>query len=61
MQSMQTAASELWVTLIVCVILYLFREELKEKKATRILMLACVVRLVSDAVSWAFDGLPGPF
>lgn len=61
MQSMQIAASEVWVTLIFCVILYLFRNELKQKKVTKILMLVCIVRLVSDAIAWGFDGLSGPF
>ena len=54
-------SSELWVTLIFCVIMYLFRGELKQKKVTKILMLVCIARLVSDAVSWAFDGVPGLF
>ncbi len=61
MQSLQIAASEVWVTLIFCIIMYLFRNELKQKKVTRILMLVCITRLMSDAVSWAFDGLPGLF
>ena len=61
MQSVQLAASEVWVTLIFCVILYLFRNELHEKKTTRILLLACITRMMSDAVSWAFDGVPGLF
>ena len=61
MQSVQIAASEIWITLIFCVIFYLFKNELKQKKTTRLLMLACMARLVSDAVSWAFDGLPGVF
>ena len=59
MQSVQLAASEIWVTLIFCVIMYLFRSELKEKKTTKILMIVCITRLVSDAISWAFDGVPG--
>lgn len=59
MQSVQLAASELWVTLIFGVILYLFRNELNQKKITKILLIACITRLVSDAVSWAFDGVPG--
>lgn len=54
-------SSELWVTLIFCVIMYLFGGELKQKKVTKILMLVCIARLVSDAVSWAFDGGPGLF
>ena len=61
MQSVQLAASEIWVTLIFCGILYLFKNELKKKKVTKILLIACVTRLVSDAVSWAFDGVPGIF
>ena len=61
MQSVQTAASEIWVTLIFCVIMYLFRGELKQKKITKTLMLVCIARLVSDAISWAFDGTPGLF
>ncbi len=61
MQSVQIAASEIWVTLIFCVIMYLFKSELKQKKVTKILMIICITRLVSDAVSWAFDGLPGLF
>lgn len=61
MQSVQLAASEIWVTLIFGVILYLFKNELKQKKVTKILLIACIARLVSDAVSWAFDGVPGPF
>ena len=56
---MQIAASEIWVTLIFGVIMYLFRSELKQKKVTKILMIVCIARLVSDAVSWAFDGVPG--
>ena len=59
MQSVQLAASEIWVTLIFCVIMYLFRSELKQKKLTKILMIVCITRLVSDAISWAFDGVPG--
>ena len=61
MQSVQLAASEIWVTLIFGVIMYLFRGELKQKKITKILMLVCITRLVSDAYSWAFDGVPGLF
>ena len=61
MQSIQIAASEIWVTLIFCIIMYLFRNELKQKQVTRILMLVCITRLVSDAVAWGFDGLPGLF
>ena len=61
MQSVQLAASEIWVTLIFCVIMYLFRKELKQKKVTKILMIVCITRLLSDAVSWAFDGVPGLF
>ena len=61
MQSVQLAASEIWVTLIFFVILYLFKKELKEKKITKILLIACITRLLSDAVSWAFDGVPGLF
>lgn len=61
MQSVQLAASEVWVTLIFGVIMYLFRNELKQKKVTRILMIVCIARLLSDAVFWAFDGVPGLF
>ena len=61
MQSVQLAASEIWVTLIFGVILYLFRNELNQKKITKILMIVCITRLLSDAVSWAFDGVPGLF
>ena len=61
MQSVQIAASEIWVTLIFCVIMWLFRSELKQKKVTKILMIVCITRLLSDAVSWAFDGMPGLF
>ncbi len=61
MQSVQIAASEIWVTLIFGVIMFLFRSELKQKKVTKILMIVCITRLVSDAVSWAFDGVPGIF
>ena len=61
MQSVQLAASEIWVTLIFCVIMYLFRGELKQKKITKSLMIVCIIRLVSDAISWAFDGVPGLF
>ena len=61
MQSVQIAASEIWVTLIFGVIMYLFRGELKQKKVTRVLMIVCIARLVSDAISWAFDGVPGLF
>ena len=56
---MQLAASEIWVTLIFGVIMYLFRDELKRKGVTRILMIVCVLWLLSDAVSWAYDGVPG--
>ena len=59
MQSVQLAASEIWVTLILCAILYLFRGELSRKRVTRALVVVCIVRLVSDAVSWALDGVPG--
>ena len=59
MQSVQIAASEIWVTLIFCVIMYLFQNELKQKKVTKILMIVCIARLISDAISWAFDGVPG--
>ena len=61
MQSVQLAASEIWVTLIFGIIMYLFKSELKQKKVTKILMIVCITRLVSDAVSWAFDGVPGLF
>ena len=61
MQSVQIAVCEIWVTLIFGVIMYLFRGELKQKKVTRLLLLVCVGRLVSDAISWAFDGAPGLF
>ena len=61
MQSVQLAASEIWVTLIFCVIMYLFKNELKQKKVTKMLMIVCITRLVSDAISWAFDGVPGLF
>lgn len=61
MQSVQIAASEIWVTLIFGVIMYLFKSELKQKKVTKILMIVCIIRLLSDAVSWAFDGLPELF
>lgn len=61
MQSVQLAASEIWVTLIFGVIMYLFKSELKTKKVTKILMIVCIARLVSDAISWAFDGVPGLF
>ena len=61
MQSVQLAASELWVTLIFFVIMYLFRSELKQKRVTKMLMIVCIARLLSDAVSWAFDGVPGLF
>ena len=39
--------------------MYLFRNELKQKKVTKLLMIVCITRLLSDAVSWAFDGVPG--
>ena len=61
MQSLQIAASEIWVTLIFFVIMYLFRSELKKKKITKMLMIVCIVRLISDAVAWGFDGRPGAF
>lgn len=61
MQSVQIAVSEIWVTLIFCAMMYLFRGELKQKKVTKILMIVCIARLVSDAISWAFDGVPGLF
>lgn len=61
MQSVQLAASEVWTTLIFFVILYLFKNELNQKKITKTLLLTCIVRLLSDAVSWAYDGEPGLF
>lgn len=61
MQSLQIAVSEIWVTMIFVVIMYLFRGELEQKRITKLLMLTCIARLTSDAVSWAFDGLPGIF
>lgn len=61
MQSVQLAASEIWVTLIFCGILYLFKDGLNQKKVTKVLLIACIARLLSDAVSWAFDGVPGLF
>ena len=61
MQSMQIAAIEVWGTLVFYVILYLFRNELKQKRVTKILILFCITRLVSDAIAWGFDGLPGLF
>lgn len=61
MQSMQIAAIEVWVILVFCVILYLFRNELKQKRVTKILILVCTTGLVSDAIAWGFDGLPGLF
>ena len=61
MKSVQLAASEIWVTLIFGVIMYLFKGELKQKKVTKMLMIVCIARLVSDAISWAFDGVPGLF
>ena len=36
MQSVQLAASEIWVTLIFGVIMYLFKRELKQKRVTKI-------------------------
>lgn len=48
-------------TLVFCVILYLFRNELKQKRVTKILILVCITRLVSDAIAWGFDGQPGLF
>ena len=59
MQSVQLAASEVWVTLIFVVIMYLFRNELRQKSVTKLLMIVCIARLISDAVSWAFDSVPG--
>ena len=62
MQSVQLAASEVWVTLIFGVIMYLFRGgELKQKRVTKVLMIVCITRLLSDAVSWSFDGVSGLF
>lgn len=61
MQYMQLAASEIWVTLIFAIIMYLFRKELRGKKLTYTLLIVCVARLLSDAVSWGFDGRPGAF
>lgn len=37
MQSVQLAASEIWVTLIFCVIMYLFKSELEQKTTTKLL------------------------
>ena len=51
MQSVQLAASEIWVTLIFCVIMFLFKGELRQKKITKMLMIVCITRLVSDAIS----------
>ena len=59
MQSVQIAASEIWFTLIFCVIMYLFKNELKQKKVTKVLLIVCIARLVSDAISWALDGSQG--
>ena len=59
MQSMQIAASEIWIIMMFGAIMYLFKGELKQKKITKTLMLVCVARLASDAISWAFDGIPG--
>ena len=61
MQSLQIAASEIWIIMMFCAIMYLFRGELEQKKITKVLMLVCIARLASDAISWAFDGLPGLF
>ncbi len=61
MQSVQLAASEIWGTLLFFVILYLFSTELNQKKTTKALLIACMTRLVSDAISWAFDETPGLF
>ena len=61
MQSMQIAASEIWIIMMFGAIMYLFKGELKQKKITKALMLVCVARLASDAISWGFDGLPGMF
>lgn len=61
MQSVQIAASEIWFALIFCVIMILFKNDFKQNKVKKILMIVCVVRLISDAVSWAFDGTPGLF
>lgn len=59
MQSVQIGASEIWFTLIFCVIMYLFKDELKQKKSTKLLLIVCITRLLSDAVSWSFDGESG--
>ena len=61
MQSLQIAASEIWIIMMFCAIMYLFKGELQQKKITKVLMLVCITRLASDAISWAFDGLPGIF
>lgn len=50
MQSMQIAASEIWIIMMFCAIMYLFKGELEQKKTTKMLMLVCVARLASDAV-----------
>ena len=56
---MQLAASEIWIALVFCVVAFLFRDELRQKRLTWVLLAACVVRLVSDAASWLLDGVPG--
>lgn len=61
MQSIQIAASEIWISLLFGGILILFWKDIQRDRVTRMLLLACIFRLLSDALSWGFDGLPGFF
>lgn len=60
MNSIQIAVSEIWVVFILAGILFLYRKDIEQSKTTKYLLWACIVRLISDAGSWAFDGYPGP-
>lgn len=61
MQSIQIAVSEIWISLIFFGILFLFREDFRKDNITKKLLWACIIRLLSDAVSWGLDGIPGAF
>lgn len=61
MQSIQIAMSEIWVSLILLGVLMFFNEDMRKKKVTRVLLWMCIIRLVSDAISWGFDCVPGTF
>lgn len=59
MQSLQIAASEIWMTLIFVGILIIYRNDIKKRKSTTLLLWSCIGRCVADAISWGFDGYTG--